>query len=648
LNYIGKQRKEVILNDTMSVPFQSVKYFGNIHEKEWANMLIFGDNLQVLKHLIKLKNELKLKNPDGSSGVKLIYIDPPFGTGDEYSANGANAYSAKLQGVKYLEFLRKRFIILQHLLTDDGILFIRIDHHFGHYVKILLDEIFGRAHFQNELIVNRIYKNVFGDSKFIPVSTDSIFSYFKTSKASYHYVLKEREKIRKEFWRHMDDSAGIRYPQERIVFGKKLMPPRNKHFKYNQESINRLISEGKIRLKCKQCGYIHCNPNEDWNGCKKCHKDEPRLEYLVEASSHEHLQSNWTDIPGYSNTTKYPTENSEVLLERIIRVGSKPGDIVLDCFAGSGTTGAVAEKLGRKWIMADCGKLAIYVMQNRMMNLKNKIGNKGKLLKHKPFILYNAGLYNDEDLIERMKQDKYKDFVLELFNCQKRKHVINGLVMHGTLNNHSVMIFDKNHYLTYDFINDLDDIIGNNIKKIFYIIAPAGIVGFNEDYINKNNINYVILRIPNSIIEYIKEKDFVRLKQPRSKDDINQTIDSVGFDFIYPPKVKAEYYNHNPKETLAENEYVIKIKEFNPVQIGSKIIEFDDPKTESLSMIMLDRNYDGDTFQLDNYYFGDEIAKNDFKIRLSEEIGPQLMIIYVDIFGNERKEIIKKSDFVDR
>ena len=220
--------------------------------------------------------------------------------------------------------------------------------------------------------------------------------------------------------------------------------------------------------------------------------------------------------------------------------------------------------------------------------------------------------------------------------------------MDGTLNNNSVMIFEKDQYLTHEFIDDLHKNIGNSIKNMLYIISPVGIVNFNEDYVKKGNLKYIVLRIPNSIIEYIKDQDFIRLKQPRSSQDINDTIDSVGFDFIYPPQVDAEYYNHNPIDKLDEKEYVIKINNFEPIQIGSKIVDFDDPKSESLSMVMIDRNYDGQTFQLDNYYFGDEIAKNDFKIRFSDEIGQQLMIIYLDIFGNERKEIIKKSDFVER
>ncbi|MBN4049005.1 site-specific DNA-methyltransferase [archaeon AH-315-M20] len=642
LKYAGKERKEVILNDTMSVPFQPVKYFGKAKEGDWANMLIFGDNLQALKHLLKLKNEGKLKNSDGSDGVKLVYIDPPFGTGEQYDAKGdVPAYSAKLQGTKFLEFLRKRLILLREILSDDGSIYVRIDYHFGHYLKILMDEIFGKNYFLNEIVINRT-KKIFEGIKRFNTATDSVFFYTKNKNYLFNGYKKERLEQK---WIQMH-SPGIRwtnvpddyikfysksqlreknnsfYSKGRVYEGKIIMPPEGRHWTFIQERLNQYVKEGRIRMDSKS----------------------GNMQYKT--SPLEIVDSNWTDIPGYSFKFSYPTENSEQLLERIILSSSNKFDIVLDCFAGSGTTGAVAEKLGRKWIMVDCGKLAIYTMQKRLMNLKEEIGNKGKPLKPKPFILYHAGLYQDGKFLVKMEDKDYKDFVLELFGCQKRIHKINGLEMHGTLNNHSVMVFDKKHFLTHEFLDELHKNIGSFVKDNLYIIAPVGVVGFNEDYVTKGKIKYTILRVPNSIIEYIKEKNFTRLEQPRTSADINQTIDSVGFDFIYPPKVKVVYSQENPKDKLIDKEYIIEIKEFEPIQIGSKIVEFKDPKAEALAMVMIDLDYDGETFSLDKYYFGDEIAKNNFKIKFSEEIGEKIMVIYLDIFGNEKKEFLNKNDFL--
>jgi len=633
---------------------QAVKYFGDIKKNEWLNMLIFGENLQALKYLLKLKNEGILKNQDGTKGFKLIYIDPPFGTGDIYDARGESpAYSARLQGVNYIEFLRKRLIFLKELLSDDGCIFIRIDYHFGHYIKIIMDEIFDKNNFRNEFIVNRgqskagFFKQ-FDKIKSVAVSYDTIFWYSNLANTRFTKIKKGAPEEDREHGKWMNlikakayDRPTMKYEILGINKDAPWMWSKERAFKavgnFNEflkisKDTNESLEEYWIKTE-KQFEFVRRNVNQ--------------IQYWIPPRDEVLVDNNWLDIKGYSHLTNYPTENSEELLDRILQV-TKEGDLVLDCFAGSGTTGAIAEKLGRRWIMVDCGKLSIYTIQKRLMTLKEEIGDKGKPLKHKPFVLYNAGLYQDGELIDQMQEDVYKDFVLELFGCQKRIHELNGIEMDGTLNNHSVMIFNKKHYLTYEFIEDLHKHIGTSIKNTLYIIAPVGIVGFNEDIISRGNVKYNILRIPNSIIEQIKDKNFVRLKQPRSLDEINQTIDSIGFDFIYPPRLKVEYYQCKPRDKLIDKEYVIEIKEFEPVQLGSKIIEFKDAKSESLAMVMIDFDYNGDTFNLDRYYFGNDIIKSNFVIKIDDEIGEKLMIVYLDIFGNERKEVILKKDFTER
>jgi DNA modification methylase len=578
LKYAGKERAEKILNDTLSVPFQPIKHFGDVKDGEWSNMLIFGDNLQSLKHLLKLKEEGKLKNSDGTDGVKLIYIDPPFATRRDFEGNkDQKAYQDKVVGSEFLEFTRKRLILLKEVLADSGSLYIHLDNKKSHYIKIILDEIFGEHNFVNEVIW--YYKTGGASKEKFANKHDTIFLYQKTDNRTFN-LQKE-----KSFMMH----------------------------KYGFKK-----SDFKI-------------------------DPETGLQYSI-----VYVKDVW-EIPSVGSATgervDYPTQKPEKLAERIVLASSNPGDIVLDCFAGSGTTGAVAEKLGRKWIMCDCGKLSIYTIQKRMMELKEEMGNKGKPLKHKPYTLYHAGLYYEGEILEKMQNGEYKDFVLELFGCQKRNHKLNGVDFHGTLNNHSVMIFNKENYLTYDFIEDLHKNVGSSVKDEVHIIAPVGVVGFNEDYIKKGKIKYIILRIPNSIIDYIRQKDFTKLEQPRTSEDVNQTIDAVGFDFIYPPNMKVKYSIEKQPGKLSDKEYTIEIKEFDPVQLGSKIVEFNDPKSEALSMVMVDVDYDGETFDLDKYYFGEEIAKNKFKVYLGDKIGKQTMIIYIDIFGNEKKEIVKREEF---
>ncbi|MEM2956561.1 MAG: site-specific DNA-methyltransferase, partial [Candidatus Pacearchaeota archaeon] len=429
LKYGIKEREEDILADTMAMPFQAVKQFGNVKEGEWHNMLIFGDNLQALKYLKKLQDEGKLEK------IKLVFIDPPFGTGDIYDAKGEPAYSAKLQGAEFIEFLRKRLIFLRELLADDGSIYVRIDYHFGHYVKVIMDEIFGKENFRNEIVVNRVKKGYTGGNQF-NTATDSLFFY--SFGGTFNNFLKKLEIKLEERW-HTMASGGDGGPKK--FFGKEIYPPKGYHWQFSQEKIDKMIKEGKIRL----------NPKTKMP------------EYLLPATEYLPVTSNWSDIPGYhvgSGSTGYPTENAEEVLERVISASSNPGDLVLDCFAGSGTTGAVAEKLGRRWIMVDCSKLAIYTMIKRLHNLKKEIGNKGEPLKPKPFVLYNAGLYEDHNFILKMGEENFKRFALDLFQAEPKDFDINGLKMDGLLFNCPVKVFSQKGYLTEEYIDQLHETVG--------------------------------------------------------------------------------------------------------------------------------------------------------------------------------------------
>ena len=583
LTYAGKERKEDILADTLSVPFQPIKKFGEAKENEWQNMLIFGDNSQALKHLLKLKEQGKLRNPDGRNGVKLIYIDPPFATEQEFrGSKDQKAYQDKIAGAGFLEFLRKRLIFLKELLTEDGGVYIHLDWRKGHYIKVLLDELFEEINFQNEIIWS--YRTGGSSKGKWSQKHETIFFYSKTSKPVFNL---QKEKA---YTKSKARKAGM------VDYGGGMA-----EFFKDEFGV-----------------YNWVNARDVWD-----------ISY-INSQADERLD--------------YPTQKPEELLERIVKASSNKGDIVLDAFAGSGTTGAVAEKLGRKWIMIDSSKLAIYTIQKRMLNLKAEIGNKGKVLKPKPFVLYNAGLYLDSGFIEKMDEADYRKFVLELFSAEPSDNKVKGVQMHGILNNRPVMVFSQKDYLTHEFIDDLHKTIGSGLKDEMYIVAPQSVVRFNEDYRDKGKIRYHVLKVPYSIIQKILEKNFIRGLQPLSKTNINQTIESVGFDFIYPPKVECEYYQGKEK-TLFDN-LVIKIKKFEPVQISKKPVEFEDPKKEALSMVMIDEDYDEKVFDMDHYFFGDEIVKNDFKVVFpKQKAGPKLMIIYLDVLGNEKVEVKDIKDF---
>ncbi|EQB64361.1 MAG: hypothetical protein AMDU3_IPLC00005G0017 [Thermoplasmatales archaeon I-plasma] len=603
LKYGIKEREEDILADTMAMPFQPAMRFGEIPDSSWHNMLIFGDNLQALKYLKKLQEGGKLEK------IKLIFIDPPFGTGDIYDAKGAPAYSAALQGAEFVEFLRKRLIFLRELLADDGSIYLRIDYHFGHYIKVVMDEIFGKNNFQNEIVVKRT-RTLKGESGRFHTSTDSVFFYAFRN----HMFNGFRTEKEKPEWVRMHLPGTVKSNPERIFFGKKLSPPAGRRWVLGQEGIDDAMRRGLLK----------------W--------DEGLGEPLF-YTKYETIGSNWTDIPGYTFQWNYPTENSEQLLERVILASSNPGDLVLDCFAGSGTTGAVAEKLNRRWVMVDSSKLAIYTIIKRMHNLRKEIGNKGNQLKPKPFALYNAGLYEDHDFILRMGEENFKRFAIDLFQAESKNFDINGLKMDGVLLNCPVKVFSQEGYLTEEYIDQLHSTVGEYIKARMFIIAPASRVFFLQDYIEKDGVRYYVLRIPYSVIDELHKKTFTRPLQPSSLKEINQNIEQVGFDFIHPPNVQAEYYIRKPKDKLVEEELVVEIKEFEAVQRAKDPMNFENPK-DALSMMLVDKDYNGEYFNMTDYLFADQIKKENYKARLSASgVGEKIAIIYLDIFGNERIEV---------
>jgi len=635
LIYADKEREEDILANTMAVPLQKVKTFRNGKDGDgWMNMLIFGDNLQVLKTLLQMKQEGKLKNADGTPGVRLVYIDPPFATRQEFrGSQDQKAYQDKIAGARFLEFLRKRLVFLRELLSEDGSIYVHLDWKKGHYVKTLLDEIMGEQNFRNEIIIRRIRKNIRERErvKTLNYGHDVIYFYAKSDS---HFILPPTKLANHEGRWHAFDAPGLRKGMDYPLFGHK--PPPGRHWMFSKEYAEKMIAEGTLRK----------------------HPKTGKPQYFIEPTEEDLRDTIWDDITASAFTTGYPTEKSEELLRLILETSSNPGDLVLDSFAGSGTTLAVAEKLGRRWIGVDCGKLAIYTMQKRLLNIaesKDLDNAKKKYGKPcKPFTLYNAGLY-DYKMLKELPWEQYRDFALKLFQCRDERHEISKIELDGYLGADSVLVFNyqkhPNAMLDRGFIDDLHKYLGDKIGRRFFIIAPAASVQFLEDYIEKGKTKYFILRIPYSIIEEIHNRGFSKIKQPVSEMDVNDTVDAVGFDFIQVPTVECKYFIDDKKGQLelgeGTKECVIKIEKFESKVISRRPLDF--ANLETLSMIMMDYDFDGEVFDLDEVFYAEDLKKNGYEVRFGEDkVKEQMMVIYIDIFGNEKREIRTLSDFNEK
>lgn len=596
LTYAGKMRKEDLLaneDGTFPVPIQVERvYNGECYKnyEDWKNMIVFGDNLQFLKTIYENKDPVikdKVKNK-----VKLIYIDPPFATEDEFrSTIGAKAYSDKKKGTEFLEFLRRRLILAREILADDGSIYVHMDEKMGHYVKVILDEIFGKNSFQREIIWRIGWVSGYkSQAKNWIRNHDVIYFYTKN---------KENFIFNKEY---------IEYPPD-----------------YRRRDGSKPTGKGM--------------PIEDtWN----CSELDVLDSIQIMSFSKEKVG--------------YPTQKNENLLSRIIKASTNEGDLVMDFFGGSGTTMAVAEKLNRRWIVCDIGKLSYFTMQKRLMQIENSrsLDNPEEKYGKKPhsFMTASLGVYDLEKTLT-LEWEKYVEFVSGLFEVDIKKHEINGIEFDGTKRGFPVKIFDyfkfKEAAVDDYYLMDLSSSLsGRGIGRV-YIIAPATRVNFIADYEEINDIRYYFLRVPYEMIRELHKKPFQKLRQPRSKNDVNNIEEMIGFQFILPPEVKSNVIKEK------DNIY-LQIKEFKNLYLyDDKGQEYDN--FETLSAIYIDYNFNSDTFMMDEAFFADEIIpkakgqqdydkeeleKNGIIIELpKEELGDKIMVVYSDIYGNDFKEVLE-------
>jgi adenine-specific DNA-methyltransferase len=310
-------------------------------------LLIKSENWQALNTIL---NKYREK-------VQTIYIDPPFNK--EQDAD--YLYRVKYKDATWITMLENRLSLAKEILNEKGSIFVRCDYNGNMYVRLLMNEIFGEEIFRNEIVVNRVSKQDPKVKRF-NTATDSLFFYAKTENAYFKPIFIKLEVKKSERW-HSMDSQGQGQPL--YIFGFLFEPPEGRHWTFSQEKIKQMELEGRIRIKCKKCGYIHTSG--EWKGCPICgNLKEVRIEYLLPPTEDKQIDSNWTDISGYTSNWDFPTENSEILLKRVIESTSDEGDLVMDFFLGSGTTTAVAHKLKRKWIGIEMGEHFWTVVLPRM------------------------------------------------------------------------------------------------------------------------------------------------------------------------------------------------------------------------------------------------------------------------------------------
>jgi DNA modification methylase len=369
LQYAGKLPKGEVLAETPAAPWQLVRSFcsDRPHGDGWKNLLVWGDNLLALRELLA---DQQGPNRYGTRGkIKLIYIDPPFATKQDFMKDREKAYRDKVVGAQFIEFIRRRLILLREVLAEDGSIYVHLDSKKSHYIKAVMDEVFGEENFQNEIVWKRTSAR--SDSHTFNHIHDILFFYTKTTTLRFNELNLAYDQSYIDRYFTYKDKDGRRYAtidatQAGLRKGSSGMPWRGfspsekgNHWKFAREELDRLDDASRIYWPEKKGGW-------------------PRLKAYLDEQKGPAIQSIWSDVKAVNSQAaeriEYPTQKPEQLCERIIRASSRENDIVLDCFCGSGTTPAVAEKLGRRWIAMDCGKLAIYTTQKRLFSLTTSIG----------------------------------------------------------------------------------------------------------------------------------------------------------------------------------------------------------------------------------------------------------------------------------
>ena len=408
--------------------------------KGWTNKLIWGDNKLILS---SLKNGPLREEIEKQGGLKLIYIDPPFDVGADFSMDieiGGDTFTKKpniLEEIAYrdtwgkgadsfIAMIYERLVLMRDLLAEDGSIYVHCDWRVNALMRLVLDEIFVSEQFINQLCWRRTTAH--GDAKQgakrYDIVDDTILFVAKSVTRKLwntQYVPFSDEQIAQQY--NKADDNGRKYRLVTPTAAKPggdtsyewrgVTPPKGRYWAYTREKMQAFEDEEKLYYSSS---------------------GQPYIKYFLDERPGVAASTIWYDMllaPTAKERVDYPTQKPEVLLERIIKASSNEGDLVADFFCGSGTTAAVAEKLGRKWIVSDLGKFAIHTTRKRMIGVQRELKAEGK--DYRAFEILNLGKYERQHYIgvnpnlreaEQQKQLEEKeaafvDLILRAYRAEK-------------------------------------------------------------------------------------------------------------------------------------------------------------------------------------------------------------------------------------
>jgi len=478
LSWVGKRP----LREVRAFPSQLVSRFApglpdgvvapDVDWSDWpekfdrGGLLFHGDNKEVLAHLLA----------SGFRGkVDLVYIDPPFDSGADYvrrvNLRGMSG-SARIDGESYtlgeqiqytdiwandtyLQFMYERLLLIKELMADSSVLVVHLDETRAHYLKVILDEVFGAESFVNEIVWKRqtAHSDVGQGARHLGRLHDSLFVYGRGDFSWNELFTPYSDEYVNAFYKHVEPETGRRFTLSDLAApgGSGKGNPYyqflgvTRYWRFSQERMRELYEQGRI---------VQGKPGV-----------VPRQKRYLDEMRGVPLQSIWDDVrPIQSQAGErldFPTQKPEQLLARVIRLASNPGDIVLDCFIGSGTTAAVAQKLGRRWIGADINKGAIQTTEKRLAAIiREQIASAGEQLTlddgtatppRPAQASFTVRRVNDYDL--QIQHNEAVELAVEHLGVQRTRA---DTFFHGTLGRELVSIVPFDHPAT---VLDLEAVV---------------------------------------------------------------------------------------------------------------------------------------------------------------------------------------------
>ena len=629
--------------------------------KGWTNKLIWGDNKLILA---SLKSGPMRDEIEKQGGLKLIYIDPPFDVGADFSMDieiGDDTFTKKpgiLEEIAYrdtwgrgadsfISMIYERLVLMRDLLVEDGSIYVHCDWRLNSYLRIVLDEVFNKAGYVNEIVwKSGVIKGARGKAKKFGKLVDYIFLYSKSENMIFNNIYKPYDLSSSNNKFIHKDKDGRIYSRDTPLGD------------YSNESIKEFERQGRIYTTS--------------NGGRQL------IRYLDELPGLT-VGELWDDIHPINQVASerigYPTQKPENLIERIIKASSNEGDLVADFFCGSGTTAAVAEKLGRKWIATDLGKFAIHTTRKRMIGVQRQLKKEGK--NYRAFEILNLGKYERQHYVgvnadlreeEKRKQLAAKEAAfLELILRAYRAEAVQGFAtFHGKRAGRMVVVGPVNLPVTRLFVEEIIlECRKNHITKVDILgfEFEMGLFPNVLDEARSKGIDIAPKYIPAEVFDkraveknqvVFHDVSFIEVKPHYQKNSV--AVELTDFSVFYS------------QDSVAAAEATLKDKSSNIVVEKGQIVKVSKDKNGIVTRERLTRHWtdwidywsvdfdfeskreiirvkNPDTGEVEEQWTGDFIFENEWQsFRTKKDRKLELKSVFHELPGGRRKVAVKVVD----